>query len=147
MKIFAIKKEPGYFRVGYKSEVIDKAFYPVENVENTIDININHVMFPFSTKQWEYLNIRITSPEFKYKIILPNLSYEKSIFNDYNTNVIVTCHNKDENGIEHGDFTISPFHLINGQGCPKCKNKKISLTKTQPFEKTIEEIKKIYPNC
>ena len=78
VKIFAIKKEPGYFRVGYKSEVIDKAFYPVENVENTIDININHVMFPFSTKQWEYLNIRITSPEFKYKIILPNLSYEKS---------------------------------------------------------------------
>lgn len=77
---------------------------------------------------------------------IDNLSYEKSIFNDYNTNVIVTCHNKDENGIEHGDFTISPFHLINGQGCPKCKNKKISLTKTQPFEKTIEEIKKIYPN-
>lgn len=77
---------------------------------------------------------------------LDNLSYEKSEFVDYNTNVIVTCHNKDENGKEHGDFTISPDHLLNGQGCPLCKGKKISESKTSSFEDTLNEIIKIYPN-
>ena len=36
---------------------------------------------------------------------LDNLSYEKSEFVDYDTNVIVTCHNKDDKGNEHGDFS------------------------------------------
>jgi len=75
-----------------------------------------------------------------------NLSYEKSVFVNYHTDVVVTCHNKDENGNEHGDFSISPDHLLSGQGCPLCKGKKISEAKTTSFDETIKELKKVYPN-
>lgn len=38
------------------------------------------------------------------------------------TKVCIICHEKDENGVEHGEFWITPNnHLYNGKsGCPKC---------------------------
>ena len=38
------------------------------------------------------------------------------------TKIKVICHEKDEFGHEHGEFWITPSHLLNGQGCPKCNS-------------------------
>lgn len=78
--------------------------------------------------------------------VIDNLSYEKTKFVNYATDVIVTCNNKDEHGIIHGDFTIKPSHLMNGQGCPKCRYLKAKLSKRKPFKETLEKIKEIYPD-
>ena len=56
-----------------------------------------------------------------HKSEFDNLTYEKTEYKGYNTKVTITCHNKDDNGIEHGDFDISITHLLSGQGCPKCR--------------------------
>lgn len=77
---------------------------------------------------------------------IDNLTYEKTNFISYETNVIVTCNNTDENGIKHGDFKIKPSHLLAGQGCPICRYIKSKISKRKSFEETLEEIKKIYPN-
>ena len=40
---------------------------------------------------------------------------------------------------EHGIFSQSPSHHIDGEGCPMCKNNTISKLKTKPKEKFIKE--------
>lgn len=58
---------------------------------------------------------------------------DKTMYEKSNKPVIITCP-------EHGEFSITPNHLLSGRGCPKCgKNKK--KTKTE----IIEEIKKAQP--
>lgn len=51
--------------------------------------------------------------------------YSETIYIDALTKVCIICHNKDENGIEHGIFWQLPNNHLNGQKCPKCfgKNK------------------------
>lgn len=73
-----------------------------------------------------------------------NLSYEKTNYVNKKTKVIVTCHNKDENGIEHGDFEIATGHLLDGQGCPICRYLKSSSKKRRSLEKVIEESRKVH---
>lgn len=75
---------------------------------------------------------------------IDNLSYEKTEFKKYGEAVIVTCHNKDENGIEHGDFPIMPIHLINGQGCPKCRYIKSSISNRRSFSEVLNESRKVH---
>lgn len=77
--------------------------------------------------------------------VFDNLSYEKLSFKNYNTKVIVTCHTKDKNGIEHGDFEISPGHLLNGEGCPKCRYLKSSTSARKDGEEVIQQLKEIHP--
>lgn len=50
-----------------------------------------------------------------------NYTYDKFLFTGMLKYATVTCHEKDENGEEHGDFPILPNNLIHGCGCPKCK--------------------------
>lgn len=73
-----------------------------------------------------------------------NLTYEKTKFKNHNTKVTVTCHNKDENGIEHGDFQIAPNHLLNGQGCPKCRYLKSAASKRRTLDEAIALAKKAH---
>ena len=73
-----------------------------------------------------------------------NLSYEKTKYVNYGTKVVVTCHNKDENGNEHGDFEISVQHLLKGQGCPICRYLKSSSKKRRDIKAVIDEAKKIH---
>ena len=40
--------------------------------------------------------------------------YSKTVYANNKTHVIVTCK-------EHGDFKITPGHLLSGEGCPKCR--------------------------
>lgn len=60
---------------------------------------------------------------------LSNVKYVDAI-----TKVSIICHEKDINGIEHGEYYITPDHLLNGQGCPKCHREPY-----RKYIKTIEE--------
>ena len=69
----------------------------------------------------------------KAKIVHGNkFSYEKTSYEKNSKKVIVTCS-------YHGDFEITPNHLLSGRGCPKCsKNYKMN---TKEF---IEKLKLIH---
>ena len=54
------------------------------------------------------------------------------------------CHEKDENGVEHGAFSVTVHNFLRGRGCPKCKNKRISQSETKTTEEYIEQAKKIH---
>ena len=55
-----------------------------------------------------------------------NYSFEKTIYKKYHTPLILTCHNTFSNGVEHGDFEITPANFLSGkQGCPICKSSKL----------------------
>ena len=59
-------------------------------------------------------------------------TYEKTVYKNHRTKVIVTCP-------EHGDFEITPNHLLMERGCPLCsKNKKMN---TEDF---IRKAKLVY---
>lgn len=51
-----------------------------------------------------------------------NLSFEKFEYHGMLENSIVTCHEKDVDGVEHGDFLIRPNNILYGKGflCKKC---------------------------
>jgi ssDNA-binding Zn-finger/Zn-ribbon topoisomerase 1 len=51
-----------------------------------------------------------------------------SVYINGGTNVKVVCHKKDRNGVEHGEFEITPenfLHKTKPQGCPKCGREKV----------------------
>ena len=52
-----------------------------------------------------------------------NYSFEKFKYINRNVKLMITCHEKDTCGREHGDFSIRIDHLLNGQRCPKCSGK------------------------
>lgn len=81
---------------------------------------------------------KLTNEEFinRAKSILgDNYSFEHTKYFDNKTNVIITCK-------EHGDFLRKPKDLLYyEEGCPYCKNTKISKTKSftkQQFIKKAE---------
>jgi len=46
--------------------------------------------------------------------------YSKVEYVNNKTKVCIICHEKDENGIEHGEFWQTPGNHLNGWGCSKC---------------------------
>ena len=67
-------------------------------------------------------------------------SYEKVVYKAMKIPVTLVCHEKDENGIEHGEFSIRPDNIISGkQGCPKCYNDRRSRLQRKPIEEFIEK--------
>jgi hypothetical protein len=79
----------------------------------------------------------------KSKKIHNNLLYEKVIYKNNKTNVILTCK-------KHGDFKVRPDnHLINMNGCPKCslsKGEKI-IANYLDILNIDYEIQKKFNNC
>lgn len=51
-----------------------------------------------------------------------NYDTSKIQYVDSFTKVCVVCHEKDDNGLEHGEFWATPSNLLHGYGCPKCGN-------------------------
>lgn len=45
-------------------------------------------------------------------------SYDKVVYVDSHTDIIVTCK-------KHGDFITKPYRILNGVGCPRCKSDKL----------------------
>lgn len=64
--------------------------------------------------------------------------YSKTEYNGIHEKVCIICHEKDENGEEHGEFWQAPNEHLHGQGCPKCRSKRIWESRGRI---TIDEIK------
>ena len=47
--------------------------------------------------------------------------YSKVKYVKSNIKVCVICHEKDENGVEHGEFWVTPNNHLRNRKCPKCK--------------------------
>ena len=87
-------------------------------------------------------SIPITTDEFieKAKIIHSNkYDYSKSEIHGIGNKTCIMCHEKDENGVEHGEFWQTPKDHLHGNGCPKCKSKKIWDSRGRL---TVEDVKK-----
>lgn len=67
--------------------------------------------------------------------------YSKVNYINYSTPVEIICHEKDENGIEHGVFTQTPRNHLQGDKCPKCYR---NLKKTT--EQFIQDAIKVHGN-
>lgn len=73
-----------------------------------------------------------------------NVGFDKVEYKNNRTKVCLTCFEKDENGVEHGDFLITPHNFLLGRGCPKCKNRRISESETKTTEQFIKEITEVH---
>lgn len=64
--------------------------------------------------------LRSNTPEFIRKAKLKHgdsfYSYDKTVYHNAVSKVIVTCNVRD-----HGDFHVTPNNHLSGKGCPKCK--------------------------
>lgn len=76
-------------------------------------------------------NKKLTTETFIHKAQLkhkkpdgtPKYDYSLSVCENGNKSLtIVTCHEKDMFGVEHGDFVVRIDAHLFGQGCPKCSN-------------------------
>lgn len=56
------------------------------------------------------------------------------------TKIKVICHHKDNNGVEHGEFFITPSNLLTGYGCPKCAKEQTSIRKRLPYDEFQNKI-------
>lgn len=73
----------------------------------------------------------------------------KAVYKGYNTSLTLICHEKDENGIEHGEFEITPSNHLRKtkpQGCPICGRISSSLSRVKPFEDFEHEANIIHNN-
>ena len=70
--------------------------------------------------------------------------YSKSKYNDYDKPICIICHEKDENGVEHGEFWQTPHDHRNGRGCKKCGILKTKLKQMLTKEEFIEKARKIH---
>ena len=72
-------------------------------------------------------------------------SYEKVEYKAMKVPITLVCHEKDANGVEHGEFSMRPDNIFSGkQGCPKCYDDRRSRIQRKPVEKFIEEAKKLH---
>ena len=72
-------------------------------------------------------------------------SYEKVVYKAMKIPITLVCHEKDENGVEHGEFSMRPDNIFSGkQGCPKCYDDRRSRLQRKPVEKFIEEAIKVH---
>lgn len=63
--------------------------------------------------------------------------YDRFVYTKMHDISIMTCK-------KHGDFPQSPSKHINGRGCPKCAKEKLANLFRKPFNKFVEESKKIH---
>lgn len=72
-------------------------------------------------------------------------SFEKVKYKAMKVPIILVCHEKDENGVEHGDFSMRPVNIFSShQECPKCSKENRIKLQRKPVEKFIEEAKKVH---
>ena len=58
--------------------------------------------------------------------------------------VLYTHTGKDENGNEHGEFNITPLHLLSGEGCPKCRYIKSAASKRRSIGDVIDAANEVH---
>lgn len=70
--------------------------------------------------------------------------YSKTEYVDAVTKVCIICHEKDSNGVEHGEFWQIPYKHLNGCGCKKCVNEKLRKERSFTKEEFIEKSNKAH---
>ena len=71
--------------------------------------------------------------------------YEKVVYKNMKTPITLVCHEKDINGIEHGEFSMRPDNIFsNHQKCPKCAKEHRIQVQLKPVTQFIEEATKIH---
>ena len=74
-------------------------------------------------------------------------SYEKVEYKAMKVPITLVCHEKDANGVEHGDFSIRPDNIFSGkQGCPKCWNDRRGIIQRTPRDEFINRAKNVHGN-
>ena len=72
-------------------------------------------------------------------------SYEKVEYKAMKVPIILICHEKNADGVEHGEFSMRPDNIFSGkQGCPKCYDDRRSRLQRKPVETFIQEARKIH---
>jgi hypothetical protein len=72
--------------------------------------------------------------------------YSKVKYVGSKTNVCIICHEKDENGVEHGEFWQTPNSHLRGRGCPTCKNVKTGNRCRKTIGDFVKEANNIHNN-
>lgn len=73
--------------------------------------------------------------------------FDLSGITEYKNNrtiVYPICHEKDENGIEHGAFGVTAHNFLRGRGCPKCGEKSRKEKRKYTVEEFIDKSNKIH---
>lgn len=71
--------------------------------------------------------------------------YDKVLYKAMKVPITLVCHEKDANGVEHGDFSMRPDNIFSSkQGCPKCYNDRRSRLQRKSVGAFIEEAKKVH---
>ena len=72
-------------------------------------------------------------------------SYEKVVYKAMKVPITLVCHEKDKDGIEHGEFSMRPVNIFSShQECPKCYDDRRSRLQRKPLERFIEEANRIH---
>jgi len=74
----------------------------------------------------------------KYEIH-EGLDYSNVIYIDVRTLVKITCHKKDLNNNEHGEFQQTPNKHLRPESCPKCGIDRMKQKQRKPFEQFEKE--------
>ena len=75
---------------------------------------------------------------------ISELSFENTHYINNKSKIKIYCHHKDENGVEHGEFEISPGHFLSGQRCPKCRYIKSAKGRRREIDEIINEARKVH---
>ena len=70
--------------------------------------------------------------------------YSKVEYKGYNVKVCIICHEKDENGVEHGEFWQTPDNHLRRGKCPKCGLEQMKRSLTKTTEQFIKEARVIH---
>lgn len=87
----------------------------------------------------------------KQSNITHNSKYDTSkvVYKGYNVPLTLICHEKDENGVEHGEFEITPsnhLHKTKPQGCPICGRIASAAARVKPFKEFEKKANIIHNN-
>lgn len=66
--------------------------------------------------------------------------YSKVEYVNSHAKVKIVCRHKDNEGVEHGEFLITPGNLLTGYGCPKCAKEQTSIRNRMPYDEYQNKI-------
>lgn len=69
--------------------------------------------------------------------------YSKMVYINKDTKICIVCHEKDKNGVEHGEFWQKPEKHLYGQGCPICRYVKSAKSKSNSIDKFKKDLEKL----
>lgn len=73
--------------------------------------------------------------------------YDHVIYKNMKTPIVLFCHESDEHGVEHGEFSMRPDNIFSGkQSCPKCWQARRGIVQQLPVEEFIKRSNVVHHN-